>query len=274
MFSDTHNHTLEFSPDAKMTYEELVSAASSAGLRRVAITEHYEIDNPDPNDNIQTYDLDEYFKVFPSWRVKALESGIELLAGIEFGYQTSTAGKIDATASSYPFDEIILSNHLFRGIDVYYSKDVYQIDRITRHKEYIGKVAEMAERVRDFDIAGHFDYINRYNPSNTEDILYSDCPSEFDRLFEALIADERALEINTRIVDSRIKKCLHSAFPDPEIIKRYASMGGKLITLGSDSHTTETSGIHFREVCEYLRALGFGEVAYFRERRIFTDPVY
>ena len=60
MLIDTHNHTKNFSPDAEMTVEELIGTASRRGLKVVAVTEHYEYDNPDPNDNIQTFDTEEY----------------------------------------------------------------------------------------------------------------------------------------------------------------------------------------------------------------------
>ena len=56
--ADTHNHTKHFSPDAKMDIEEFIKAAKTRGLGAVCITEHYEYDNPDPEDNITTFDID------------------------------------------------------------------------------------------------------------------------------------------------------------------------------------------------------------------------
>ena len=64
MFTDTHNHTCHYSPDAKQTIDELVAAAKAQNIDVVAVTEHYEYDNPDPNDNIQTFDIDAYSKDF------------------------------------------------------------------------------------------------------------------------------------------------------------------------------------------------------------------
>ena len=57
MLTDTHNHTCHFSPDAKMTIDELIEAARSRNIGAVAITEHYEYDNPDPNDKTRMRDF-------------------------------------------------------------------------------------------------------------------------------------------------------------------------------------------------------------------------
>lgn len=263
MRADTHNHTCHFSPDAHMTIDELIETATERHLDIVGITEHYEYDNPDPDDNIQTFDLDEYTSTFPQWQAKC-PSGLTLLKGIEFGYQRHTAGKIDEIASSNGFDIVILSRHLFRGIDVAFSKEVYKLDRITRNSEYIGKLAEMAETVNEYSVIAHYDYIDKYNPERGSRISYEDCPAEFDRLFEAIISKDKALEINKATSMKR------STRPDPEVIKRYLTMGGRLITLGSDAHVKENLGVSISDFEEYLKSLGVRELCYFRSRQPFT----
>ena len=87
MLADIHNHTCHFSPDAQMTIDELISSSVSRGLDVVGITEHYEYDNPDPLDDITTFDIIEYCKAFEDWRSKCPDN-LKLLMGIEFGYQT------------------------------------------------------------------------------------------------------------------------------------------------------------------------------------------
>lgn len=46
MFIDSHNHTIEFSSDAKMTVQELLATAQEKGIDGVVITEHMEMDFP------------------------------------------------------------------------------------------------------------------------------------------------------------------------------------------------------------------------------------
>jgi len=270
MLTDQHNHTKTFSPDAEMSIDELTAAAVARGLSRVAVTEHYEIDYPHDEDPPFLFDLDEYSKTFASWKTS---SPLPLLMGIEFGYQTHTAEQIESVAQALPFDVVILSNHLFRGCDVYYSKTCYDVPQKERHAEYIGVMAQMCEKIDTFDIAAHYDYINRYNPDRDARVLYDDCPDEFDRMFEALISKEKALEINTRSIDKLIKRGASNPMPDSKLLMRYRDMGGRLITLGSDSHTCDTLGIHFEETCEYLKGLGFTEAVYFVNHKPFTEPL-
>lgn len=272
MLTDTHNHTLPFSPDANMTIDELIAKAKSLGIPRVGITEHYEIDMVYPDDEVMLFDLDEYDKDFIEWR-KMCPEGLELLKGIEFGYQSHTARAIDIVASCHDFDIVILSNHNFRGEDVYFSKIVYDIPLKARHAEYIGVMAEMCENCNNFDVAAHYDYINRYNPDNLEKVLYEDCPAEFDRFFEALIAKNKCLEINTSSIKSLIDKGNPDPMPDPAVLKRYKDMGGKMISLASDSHRPETLGFYFAECAEYLKSLGFNEVTYFKGHQPLTEAL-
>ncbi len=263
MLIDLHNHTCHFSPDAKSTIDDFITGAVNKGLAVAAITEHYEYKNPDPNDNIQTFDLDLYTKTFKEWKKKC-PSSLKLLMGVEFGYQTHTASDIDEIASTAPFDIVILSNHLFRGVDVFFSKEVYKLPVKARHAEYVSKLVEMAENCNNFDVLGHFDYVNKRNPDLSVNMLYDDCPKEFDRLFETLISKEKALEINTATPARR------DSMPDAKIIKRYMKMGGKLITVSSDSHIMENIGALIPETCEYLKSLGVKELCYFEGRKVKT----
>ena len=266
MFADVHNHTCHYSPDAQMTIDELIEAASKRGLAAVGVTEHFEYDNPDTEDNIGTFDISRYSIGFDTWRAKCPAS-LKLLMGIEFGYQTHTASSIDRFAISAPFDVVILSNHLFHGHDVYYGgEECYGMPKTQRHAEYIGILAEMCERCDNYDIAAHFDYINRYNPDPEEYLLYEDCPKEFDRFLEAVVSKNKCLEINTRSVYKAQGKGSSVIMPDAAIIRRYLDMGGKLISLGSDSHTPDTLGIMFEETASYLKSLGVNELCWFEKR--------
>ena len=264
MITDGHNHTKHFSPDAGQTIDELINEAKSKGFTRIGITEHYEIDYPD-HDTDWMFDLNKYNEDFKAW--KKLAGDFELLMGIEFGYQTHVAEEIDKTASLIPFDVVLLSNHLFRGRDFYVERECYKLPKKELHKEYIGIMAEMCERCDNYDVAAHYDYINRYTDNLNNFVLYEDCPQEFDRFFEALISKEKALEINTKSIQKHMERGFTRTLPDPEIIKRYKEMGGKMICFGSDSHFPGTFAVCFNEAVEYIKSFGFTESVYFKDRK-------
>lgn len=271
MITDGHNHTKHFSVDAGQTIDELIRAAKQQGFSRIGITEHYEIDFPDDGLNWM-FDLDEYNDEFKSWRDKA-GNDLELLMGIEFGYQTHVAGEIDKTAASCPFDVVLLSNHLFRGKDFYVYRDCYEMPAKDLHREYVGVMAEMCEECSNFDVLAHYDYINRYTGDLNSFVLYKECPKEFDRLFEALITKNKALEINTKSIQKHKERGFSRTLPDPDIINRYKEMGGKLICFGSDSHTPDTFGVCMNEAVEYMKSFGFTESVYFKDRKPYTEPL-
>ena len=274
MYTDSHNHTCHFSPDAAMSIDELISSAREKDISTLAITEHYEIDYPHKDDSLSLlFDIDNYVKTFDEWKTTANASNVKLLMGIELGYQPHIVEEIEAISSKYRFDTVILSNHLFRDSDVYFSKSAYSIPREQRTQEYIGVMARMAMECNNYDIIAHYDYINRYSINNSDYVFYSDAPIQFDELFEAIISKNKALEINTSSINAHIKKGSKHIMPDPEIIKRYVAMGGKLISLGSDSHKPETLGFYFDETANYLKSLGVNEICHFVKHKPVFETI-
>lgn len=271
MITDGHNHTKHFSADAGQTIDELINEARSKGFTRVGITEHYEIDYPDYEGLNWMFDLDEYTRVFEQWREKAGE--LELLKGIEFGYQTHVAEEIDRVAASIPLDVVLLSAHLFRGEDFYMVRDCYKLPAKELHSEYLGIMAEMCEKCNNYDVVAHYDYINRYTDNKNDFVTYEECPKEFDRLFEIMIAKEKALEINTKSIQKHKDGGFTRSLPDAAVLKRYKDMGGNLITFGSDSHIPGSFAVCFNEAVEYVKSLGFNESVYFKNHKPYFEPL-
>ena len=267
-------HTAAYSPDAAQTIEELVCSAKALGIKKLSITEHYDMDYPH-KDEIFTFDIEDYYRNFPRWReISASCGGPNLLMGIEIGWQPHLNERIAQTVASAPFDTVLLSAHTFRGLDVFYSTEVAHIPRKERNREYISNLARMCRETADYDILAHYDYINRYVTDPKSSVFYSDCPKEFDELFEVLISRDKALEINTSSIDKQISKNAEFILPDPEVIRRYIAMGGKLITIGSDAHKSENIGIHFDRTAKYLKSLGVHELFYYEGRKPQSDPEF
>lgn len=271
MFTDTHNHTCHFSSDAKMTAKELIDTCKELKMNGVAVTEHYEGDYPHDIGESQIFDIPEYFETFRSWSEYA--GVFPIYKGIELGYQKHLCGFYDEMVAKYPFDSVILSNHLFDGKDPYFFRECYEKDMITVYRQYIEEMADMVEGCNNYDIVGHYDYINRYAPYEKPQIKYSQCPESFDRFLSAIISKEKCLEINTRSVDKMRKKGLEDSLPDADILKRYYELGGRNISLGSDSHSSDTLCIHFQEVADYLKSFGFTENSFYVGRKRFGEPL-
>lgn len=274
MLADSHMHTAVFSSDAFQTPEELISGARDLGINNIAVTEHYDMDYPHTDENF-VFDLEEYGKVFPSWQALSDNiGGPNLHMGIEIGWQPHLNDRIKETVNSLPFDTVLLSAHVFRGSEIYFSTECPLIPRRQRNKEYILLLARMASELNCYDIIAHYDYINRYIEDKDSAVFYKDCPDEFDELFRVLIKKDKALEINTSSIDKQISKGSSLTMPDPDVIKRYLELGGRLITIGSDAHKQDRIGLHFGQTAKYLKSLGVEEVFYFEGRKPVSDPEY
>lgn len=256
MIVDSHIHTKHFSGDAQMSITELIPAAIKARISAAVITEHYDDDLPREIQEKMTFDLDEYYHSFLSWQ-KDCPPDLSLRMGIEFGYQKQLCSKYKNIADSYPFDSIIMSNHLFEGKDPFFYRDCYDLPKEVLHEKYIHSLSDMIESCDCFDILGHYDYIVRYSPIPDPSMKYIDCPDAFDRLFRLLVQSKKSLEINTRTINKLFQAGVTDYMPDSNILKRYIELGGQKITLGSDSHDSDTLACHFDSTSQYLKTFGF-----------------
>jgi len=272
MFTDSHNHTSLFSGDASMTAADLLAAAKKVRLDAVVITEHYEMDFPHPMDKEQIFDVDAYFAALSQWKTLAPE-GLSVYAGIELGYQVHLTDTYNRLTSRYPFDSIIMSNHLYAGKDPYFFPECYLEPKKTVYARYLNELSDMVQSGTDFDIVGHYDYMARYAPYEDPRLYYADMPDAFDSFLSALVKTGKSLEINTRSINKYLKKGLADGWPDRQILKKYQELGGERVTLGSDSHDTSTVGYLFVETAAYLRECGFRELTSYIGRKEIRTPI-
>lgn len=113
-----------------------------------------------------------------------------------------------------------------------------------------------------FNILGHLTYPLRYIEGicgiKTDLSLYNDLIREALRL---IIEKGIALEINS----SGLRQKYGGLFPTAEIIKMYAKMGGKFVSLGSDSH----SGKYFDISISAAKEAGINTGVYYEKRKPF-----
>jgi histidinol-phosphatase (PHP family) len=82
---------------------------------------------------------------------------------------------------------------------------------------------------------------------------------KIDEILKVIIRRGIALEINTSGGDRLM--------PGEFVIKRYLSLGGYLITLGSDAHVPANVGKCFEETVKTLKELQVGELCYYKKRK-------
>ena len=106
------------------------------------------------------------------------------------------------------------------------------------------------------------DYICRYGPyddKHVEHVLYQDI---IDDILKTLIQKDKGIEVNTSGYRD-LKTC---GFPNFDIVQRYYDLGGRVITVGTDSHTSDRVGEHVEEVLKEYQRIGFEDVSTFTKR--------
>lgn len=256
MLFDAHLHT-KISADSKMLIED---ARRSAQIQNVGliITEHLDYDYP--GERIFEFDPQEYIKEYEKYR------GDNLYLGVEVGMQAHTIEKSRKFIEKAPFDQIICSLHLLNGQDLF-DKSCYRQDK---HIVYLNYLKAMTELIKQHDFAnvlGHVDYICRYASYEKTDIIVEEFQDAIDNLWQTIINQGIVPELNTRRFNNpnNIPLLL-------KLYERYYELGGKYVTIGSDSHKAESIAFAFKDAYELLTKLNLKPV-YFVNRQMQISKI-
>lgn len=245
MKADYHVHTY-YSDDSECPMRDMVRRAIEIGLDEIAFTEH--VDH-----GVKTTlncDYDKYFDELAFMR-EEYGSQISIKSGIEFGVQPHTVELFERDFKKYPFDFVILSNHQVDDMEFWNgmyqegkSQDEYQ-------RGYYQALYDVARVYKDYSVLGHIDMIKRYDE-------HGDYPDEkimdiVEPMLRMVIEDGKGIELNT----SCFKYGLKDLTPSREILRLYHSLGGKILTIGSDTHETYHLADKTESVKKTLREIGF-----------------
>ena len=100
-----------------------------------------------------------------------------------------------------------------------------------------------------------------YDPARYEEKIRSTLKTCIER--------QLALDVNV----SGLRKAARIIMPDPLILKWYAEMGGKLLTLGSDAHRVSELGLHLEKGLAAIREVGIDQLTQFEHRRARLIPL-
>ncbi len=254
---DTHVHTI-FSTDSDMLLEDAIASANKNSTQLI-ITEHMDLNYPRKGEFF--FDIDEYFNQYLKYRSS------NLLLGVEIGMREDCLKESSKIVIANPFDYVIGSIHLVDNYDLYYEDFYKGKDKKEAYNRYLSSMLTCVKNFHYIDSMGHIDYIARYADYDDKELYYSDHQQIIDEILKTLIENDTCIELNTRRFDkeSAVKNLL-------PIYKRYAELGGKHITIGSDSHSPAAVGSRldmaraFAEQCKL-------KIVYFKERKKIYDKV-
>ncbi len=257
---DLHMHT-NSSFDGNYPACEMAQAAIENGLATIAFTDHFDVDFYERH-NLEKRQMTSYEDILSV----CSNDKIKILRGIEMGQPTYDIALTEKSLARYEYDFIIGSIHNLREMPDFGDLDYpsFSDEKIYSLLEKYFEEELLLAKWNGFDTLAHLTYPMRYIvQSGRTSIDLSRFDGITDEIFKTLIANGKALEINT----SGLRQPIGKTMPTENYVRRFKELGGELLTLGSDAHFTQHVGAGINEGYEIAEACGFKYVTYFENRK-------
>ena len=256
-YIDHHVHT-RYSFDSEASIEEYLINGKRMGLQYIIFTDHQDFGTNEKN-FVPLIDYGEYIHTMEKLEK---EYQLPINIGVEIGYEKDHKGEIRSFLNKYPIDFVIASIHYGDGGDFYEGSFFNGMNRRESYGRYFELVLEMVENFHDYDVVGHLDYITRYGPFKNRYYEYQEYKDIIDRILKAIIKNNKGIEVNT----SGLREKEGRLYPKVELLERYKELGGRVITIGSDAHSSEGYYAGLKEAKGLLKSLGYNKIYYFENR--------
>lgn len=277
MLADYHVHTA-FSDDSDYPLPDVVRDAAAMGMEELCLTDHVDYGvkvDPDSGQEIPLWQG--YYPLantdYPKYAAAIGEARalygdrIRIKMGLEFGMQVHTIPQYEALFRRYPFDFILLSIHQVE--DKTFWNQAFQQGRTQEeaYLRYYGEMLELVRRYKNYSVLGHVDHLARYDKG--EPFPFEKVKPILTDIFRQVIADGKGVELNT----SYRRYGQRDTTPARPILELYRDLGGRVLTIGSDSHKPEHLGAYISEGMALLKELGFREFCTYEKMEPIFHPL-
>lgn len=250
---DCHMHTTH-SPDGQNTPLEMAQRARELGLETIALTDHCEVDH---------YFTKGYLRAVPqafaaAEALKQTCSAPEILTGIEIGQASWNFELCDRLLAQNSYDYVLASMHHLPETTDFYKLAATPEGAVHLLHRYYAELLRVVEW-GNFDALAHPNYPMRYIEGAHHLSIPRDVYAEdLDRVLRAVVQRDKALEVNTQGTP---------ILPDLYVLKRFRELGGRLVTIGSDAHSTDALGHGLADGLQMIRDAGFSALTVYRNRK-------
>ncbi len=263
---DCHIHST-CSEDGYNTMSEMALASFKKGVSYICFTDHCDLDDC----VIGKPRADSY-----SHREKTLEmykkvcadapEGLSVRLGMELGEGSHDPRRAAEIASSPELDFVLGSLHNLKD-----TKDFYEL-RYESHAQCMSLMDTYADELIElagmdfFDTMAHIGYTIRYMRRDGFDVSFdmSTFGDKIEHLLKTLIQRGKGIEINCS--GFRMEK-IGGPTPTVDVLRLYRQLGGEIITIGSDAHSTRLAGEGLLQGFDILRELGYKYITVFEQRK-------
>lgn len=271
---DQHLHS-RHSVDSEADPRDNVLRAIELGLSGLTFTEHF--DSHPTEWPTCRYDYDAIAETIAKLRAE-FGRRIFIGHGIEICYQPEQMHeKILPYLERHTFDVVLYSVHWFdgRALHVREHWDGLDVPRATRlYLESVLQAVQFAGELRragskPFDILSHLDLVKRYTQRFFKAFDVRPHAGLIDEILGACLEADLIPEINL----SSLRQQLPEPMPAEWVAERYAQLGGRAMSLGSDSHQSEDIGAGIPEGAAMLKRAGIQRLAVFKARTRHDEPL-
>jgi len=244
-------HT-SYSDDSVFEMEDVVNTAISKGFDEICFTDHIDL----LSGEIPHFPYKSYEKDFLRCKEKYAHK-INLKLGMEFGMQHTTIPVFEKIFEQGKFDFILMSTHIVddkwlwsQEFQTGKTRDEYNI-------QYYEEILRLVNNYDNYSVLGHLDVIRRYDRNGK--YPFDKIKPVVEEILKRVIACGKGIELNT----SCYRYQLGDLTPSREILKLYKELGGRIITIGTDSHRPEHVDCDLIRGRNELMELGFSEFCTF-----------
>jgi len=262
ILADYHIHTA-FSDDSAYALEDVVKDAIRLNIDELCFTDHVDYgvkpewgskqDRLWLNKPVVNVNYPEFFKEFERVQEK-YQGQICLKKGFEFGIQTHTIPLFEKLYDSYDLDFVLLSIHQVEDQEFWTQEFQKGRTQAEIHTRYYQELYDVICQYKHYSVLGHLDLIRRYDEFGA--YPFEAIEPYVRKILTQVIKDGKGIEVNT----SSFRYGLKDLMPSTDILKLYLELGGRILTIGSDTHQAEHLGAYIQEVKQQLKALGFTQV--------------
>lgn len=232
---DYHLHT-QFSYDSRIKGTQLVEKAIALSFNEIAITEHLDL----LPQELSVYGLPSLKNYMLYCReLQEKYSRLKINMGIEIGDYHLVHDFAQGLIRGFNFYPILGSVHFTSdhiNVAIPLQEPLEKAQVLDYYKHNLSLVS-----CCDIDILAHLGVYKRYYPQMPDE---SFALPIIDEILKTMIRRNIALEINL----SSLRKPYGKIIPEPVFIERYRSLGGKYISIGSDSHHID----HFEAIPAFV----------------------
>lgn len=264
-FVDMHAHTIH-SFDGNYSVDDMTASSIEKGIKTVAFTDHVEMDffREKAFDKTAEESFNDILRAKQQYKDK-----IEICVGIELGEPTYNLEESEALIASRDYDFVIGSIHNLRKTEDFWFLEYRQDNIYPLLESYFYELKLLAQWGK-FDTFSHLTYPLRYIVGDHGfEVDLSRFQPDIDEVFSLLAEKDKPLEINTSGLRQKIGRTL----PDERFLRRFRELGGKYVTVGSDSHYVEHMGAGIEQGMLLAKNCGFDSVLVFRHRQPVEIPI-